>query len=163
MNILIESLRLENFKGIKKLDIDLAGQSANISGDNATGKTTVLDAVTWLLFGKDSQGKAKFDLKTLNPDGSAINNLNHSVTGLFLVDGKRLELKKTYKENWTKKRGSVSKEFTGHVVDYMVDSVPVKEREYQTTIKGLINEESFKLLTTPDYFNSMKWQTKGLY
>lgn len=160
MEIKLDSIKIRNFKGIKTLTIDLDGKSLDVRGTNATGKTTIMDAFTYLLFDKDSTGSSKFAIKTLDKEGKEINNLEHSVNAVFLIDGVKLELQKTYKENWAKKRGSVSKEFTGHSVDYSVDGVPVKEKEYRATIDGFILESDFKLLTMPDYFNSIKWQDR---
>jgi AAA15 family ATPase/GTPase len=160
MDIKLNLIELCSFKGIKKLFIDLDGKSLDVRGTNATGKTTLVDAFTWLLFDKDSKGSSKFSLKTLAPDGKELNNLEHSVRAVFSIDDKTLELQKTYKENWTKKRGAVSKEFTGHSVDYSVNGVPVKEKEYNVAIKEFILEDDFKLLTMPDYFNSIKWQDR---
>ena len=37
----INTLRLENFQGIKAATFDFKGQSASVYGDNATGKTTL--------------------------------------------------------------------------------------------------------------------------
>ena len=37
----INTLRLENFQGIKAATFDFKGQSASVYGDNATGKTSV--------------------------------------------------------------------------------------------------------------------------
>lgn len=54
--IKILTLSLRNFKGCETLTLDLAASPASIYGDNATGKTTIYDALTWLLFGKDSRG-----------------------------------------------------------------------------------------------------------
>ena len=58
--IRIKQLRLENFKSHRHLELNLNGQNATIYGDNATGKTSVYDALTWLLFGKDSLGRYTF-------------------------------------------------------------------------------------------------------
>ena len=64
-NIKISKIEIENFKGIRRLTLDLNGRSASLYGDNATGKTTVYDALTWLLFGKDSHDNTKFSIKPL--------------------------------------------------------------------------------------------------
>ena len=79
MDIRINKLTLQNFKGIKSLVINADGNSLDIFGDNATGKTTVFDAFTWLLFGKDSLGRADFGIKTQDSNGNVIHNLEHSV------------------------------------------------------------------------------------
>ena len=53
----IGTLTIENFKSIERLQIDFGGDNAIISGQNGTGKTTVVDAVTWLLANRMSDGK----------------------------------------------------------------------------------------------------------
>ena len=50
-------------------------KSLNIFGDNATGKTTIFDAFTWLLFGKDSLGSSDFGIKTKDRFGQVVHNL----------------------------------------------------------------------------------------
>lgn len=149
------SLRLENFKGIKELEIAIDGENISIYGENATGKTTVADAFSWLLFGKDSKGRAKFGIKTLDNTGAVINNIDHSVRGTLEIDGETVELERVYKEKWTKKRGTATATFSGHVVDFFINGVPKKEKEYTKFIESIIDENMFKLLTSTNYFNEV--------
>lgn len=154
-------LKLRDFKGIKSLDIQLDGGNTQIFGDNEVGKTTTFDAFLWLLFDKDSNNKKDFAIKTLNGDGSERHNLEHTVEGMFLVDGATVTLKKIYKEKWTKKRGQAVAEFTGHVVEHFVDEVPMSKKDYTAKVESIVDEEVFKLLTSPTYFNEqLKWQEK---
>lgn len=69
--IKIKRLALENFKCHRNLVLDFNGGNASIYGDNATGKTSVYDALTWLLFGKDSHGNGEknIEIKPLGEDG----------------------------------------------------------------------------------------------
>ena len=53
MIVKLKKLTLKNFKGIKEKEV-IFSDKTNISGDNATGKTTIFDAYSWLLWGKDS-------------------------------------------------------------------------------------------------------------
>ena len=69
--IKLKKLYLRNFKGIKDLNIDF-GNITNVFGENATGKTTIADAFMWLLFDKDSQDRATFEIKTLDKDNNVI-------------------------------------------------------------------------------------------
>ena len=155
------SLSLKNFKGVKDFTLAANGNDVQVFGDNATGKTTLYDAFLWLLFGKDSQNKAKFSLKTLTPDGQEMNNLEHEVEAAFLVDGQPLTLKKVHYEDWTQKRGALEKTFKGNTNDYFIDDVPTPEKQYSAAIKNLIDEEVFKLLTSPTYFNEQfKWEKR---
>lgn len=155
------SLSLKNFKGVKDFKLTANGNDAQVFGDNATGKTTLYDAFLWLLFNKDSQNKTKFSLKTLTADGKEMNNLEHEVEAVFSVDGQPLILKKVHYEDWTQKRGSLETTFKGNKNSYFIDEVPTPEGQYNTTIKNLIDEEVFKLLTSPSYFNEQfKWEKR---
>ena len=161
MDIRINKLTLQNFKGIKSLVINADGNSLDIFGDNATGKTTVFDAFTWLLFNKDSLGRADFGIKTQDHNGNILHNLEHSVECELAIDNSILTLKKVYAEKWTKKRGSAEAEFTGHETKYFVNEVPTTKKEYEQKIAEFIDEELFKIITNPLYFNEhLKWQER---
>lgn len=157
----LNKLKLTNFKGIRSFEIVLDGDSCNIYGDNATGKTSLFDAFLWLLFDKDSQGKKDFAIKTLNADGQELNNIEHSVEAALNLNGQVLQLQKIYKEKWTKKRGQATESFTGHTTDYFIDGVPVSKKEYDEKVNCLIDEKVFKLLTSPAFFNEqLSWQER---
>lgn len=68
------SMHIQNFKGCKDRTIEF-GEKTRISGANATGKTTIFDAFTWLLFGKDSLGSSDFDIRPLDADGKMVDNI----------------------------------------------------------------------------------------
>lgn len=156
------NLKLRNFKGIHSFEIDTQGKDVNVFGDNGTGKTTLFDAFTWLLFGKDSLNRADFEIKTLGSDGQPEHGLEHIVEAILeLTDGSHLALKKVYQEKWTKKRGSATAEFTGHTTDHFVDGVPVQKKEYDARIAEIADENIFRLLTDPRYFNEvLHWQKR---
>lgn len=164
--ILLKSLNLKNFKGIKDLHIDFS-KITNIFGDNGTGKTSIADAFTWLLFDKDSLDRvvgdkeSNFQIKTHDKDGNILHGLEHGVTGILAVNGKDITLSKVYKEKWTKRRGEAERNLTGHETLYYIDEVPVKKSEFQEKINSIINEQLFKLITNPLYFSTnMKWQDR---
>lgn len=160
MNISIQQLTLTNFKGAKNLTVDF-GKITNIYGDNATGKTTIQDAWCWLLFGKNSNEQKDFEIKTLDSKGNVIARIDHEVTGHLLVDGEPTILKRVFREKWTKKRGSETAEFTGHETTYFWNDVPLSQSEYQNKISLILNEDIFKLITNPLYFNNnLKWDAR---
>lgn len=155
------SLELTNFKGIKSFKLEANGGNVKVFGDNAKGKTTLFDGFVWLLFDKDSQNKKDFAIKTLTAAGEEMHNLEHTVEGVFLIDGIQTTFKKIYKEKWTKKRGGAIKEFTGHTTECEVDGVPLNKTEYNKKIEGIVDEEVFKLLTSPTYFNEqLDWKKR---
>lgn len=154
--IKLKKLILKNFKGIKDMTIDFA-DITNIYGDNAAGKTSIFDAFCWLLFGKDSLDRQKFDIQTLDENNNIIHHLEHEVTGVLDIDGTLKTFKKTLKEKWPKKKGESEPKLTGTTTDYEIDDIPVKQKEYQEMIKSLMDENLFKMITNPFYFNSLHW------
>ena len=158
----ILDIKLSNFQGIASMEIVLDGRSASIFGDNGTGKTTIFNAITWLLFDKPSTGAKNWTPKTRGADGEK-HNLEHSVTATFVLpDGSRVTLGKTLREVYKKKRGSTTAEYTGNTVDYFLDGVPVKEKEYMAAVAEYCGgEQIMKLLTMPDYFpETMEWKKR---
>ncbi|MBC1824193.1 AAA family ATPase [Listeria seeligeri] len=145
-------LQLENFKGIKELEIDFQ-DNTSIYGANASGKTTILDAFTWLLFDKDSTNKKDFAIKTLDTSGNVIHKLNHVVTARLSIDGEQVDLTKKYMEKWTKSKGKLEQELTSHTTEYYIDEIKKKANEYKSFISELLDEELFKLITNPLFFN----------
>lgn len=157
----IMRLTLTNFKGVKDFTLNAQGENITVKGDNGAGKTTLFDAFTWLLFDKDSQNKAKFDIKTLDESNNALHGLDHEVEAVLEIDGKQLTLKKSFREKWQKKRGSAEQQFTGHTTDFYIDDVPVKQKDYLARIAKIADESIFKLLTNPRYFNEqLKWEQR---
>lgn len=157
------TLKLENFQGLKSEEFNFNGHSASIYGDNATGKTTVFNAITWLLFGKASTGAKNFTPKTKGPDGD-LHYLDHAAEATFkLQDGRVITLRKVFHEVYKKKRGSATEEFDGHTIDFYIDGVPTKEKEYEATMLSLCggSVEKMKMLTMPNYFpEEMSWDAR---
>lgn len=158
-NVKIKSIKLLNFKGIRTMEMQFNADSVtSIYGKNASGKSTIFDAFTWLLFGKNSEYKTKFSLKTLNADGETIERLPHEVTAILDVDGEEIRLTKRLKEKWIKKKGSSAEEFTGNEEERLYNDVPMSVKEWSEKINNICSEDIFRMITNPLYFPSMKWQ-----
>ena len=156
------TLTLDNFQGIKHFEITPNGGDLTIYGDNGTGKTTVFNAFTWLLFGAPSTGAKGFTPKTRTRDGEA-HGLDHTVSAVIEHGGDRRSLTKIFREIYKKKRGSIREEFDGHTTDYFIDGVPVKEKEYAETVGALWHGDGdlAKILTMPEYFaESLSWDKR---
>ena len=154
-------MALENFKGIKKAEFNFGGFDANIYGANGTGKTTVFDAFTWLLFGKASEERANFSPKTITAEGAA-HNLDHSVECDIEIDGTTTTFKRVYHEVYKKTRGYAEAVLSGHTTDYYINGVPKKEKEYQKFWSEVFDsDEEVKLLTMPAYFaEQLHWEKR---
>ena len=157
-DIRIVRMKLTNFKGIRSLEMNFDPKVTNVFGDNATGKTTLMDAFLWTLFGKDSQNRADFNIKTLDAEGKALPKLEHEVIVVLSTDNVETVFRRCYKENWVKKRGTTKEVMDGHKVDYYVDDVPLGKGEYDSKVSAICPEQLFRQITNPAYFPSLKMQ-----
>ncbi|MGM9580059.1 MAG: hypothetical protein ACI3U2_02335 [Anaerovibrio sp.] len=144
-------LSLENFRGIKQMDIDFQGADCCIYGSNATGKTTVANAICWLLTGSAITGEKDFSPKT-----TGTHNLHHKAELYIEKDGGGIvRLSKDFYEKWTKKKGAATAELTGHTTDFAVDGVPQKEKDYIKAVEALCggSMDMIKIMSVLGYFS----------
>lgn len=143
MEIELKSLDLVHFKCFPKLHLDFHEGVNSLFGANAAGKTSVYDALTWLLFDKDSAGHSRPAVKPTGAPAGAM----PEVTAILEVDGEPIKLRKVLREKWEKPRGSSIERYAGDTRDYYIDDVPLAENAYKRRIAELIDERQFKLLT----------------
>ena len=169
MEIRINSLTLHNFKGVRgDRTFTFGGGNARIEGENGTGKSTVFDAFTWLLFGKDHQGRdwTNFNIKPLDPvTHRTVEGLDYTaVEADLLVDGLHKRLRRTLSEDWVKPRGEAERILKGHTQAFFIDGVACDTKKaYDITIHSMIDENVFRIVTNPlhlidDRFTS--WQDR---
>ena len=154
---------IKNFKGVTDFTLQVNGENkTDIFGDNATGKTTIVDSQMWLLFDKDSAYKKTFQIKPLDADENEIHHLETSVESAYaMADGSTLNLKKVFAEKYTKKRGTAVEEMTGHTTKYWIDGEKVQKKDFIAKVAECADEELFKLLTNPLYFNEhLHWKDR---
>lgn len=141
--IKILRLSLENFKCHQHMTLNFMGENATVYGDNATGKTSIYDALTWLLFGKDSHGNGEknIEIKPLDENGAVKDHrAQTSVEVLFLVNGEEMTLRRTLQEVWSTKRGSAEPTYDGNTSEYYVDGVPCKKNVFSAKVGELVSD-----------------------
>lgn len=156
-NIKLLEMHIQNFKGCKDREISF-GEKTAIGGVNASGKTTVFDAFTWLLFGKDSLGKSSFDIRPRDKAGNMINNVEISVEATICFGEDEYVLKKVQKQIWRKKRGTNITEFQGNVNEFEINGYPKSEKEFKEFVHAEIDENIFNLITNSNAFNALPWK-----
>ena len=167
MELKLQTISIQNFKGIRDITLNLNGQSAAISGRNGCGKSSIVDAFTWCLFGVnangDSPGSDAFREKPLDENGNIIHNLTTSVQLDFLLDDKPFNVKRELSESWVKRRGSAERTFQGNVSKFYINDVELKKTEFEERISAIISTDTFKQIGILGYFNGMDWKKRRQY
>lgn len=156
-NIVLKQIEIRNFRGVRELELTFKEGKTTIRGANGVGKSTIKDAFLWLLFGKDSEGRKDYELTPI-VDGKPLQKVDVSV-GATLTDGTTTyQLERRFIEDWVKPRGETEEVHKGNHTDYLLDGLSVKARDYKEAVDSIIQEDLFRLLTSPTYFESLKWQ-----
>lgn len=155
--VTLKSLTFVNFKGEKERTTNFNADVTTISGGNGLGKSRHFDAFIWLLFGKDTKDRKDYEVKT-RIDGQELHNVECSVSGVIVVDGEEITLKRAFVEDWVKPRGQVERVFKGNHTECWWNETPVKVGEYAKRIEAIIDSSVFKMITNPAFFVNMDWK-----
>lgn len=158
MNILLKKIHMENFKIFQSQTIDFS-ELTKIFAQNYSGKSSIADAFTWVLFGKSSTGNSEgkqFRPRRYDENGVDIDRVLVVVELLLNVDGRDILIRKTQKQNWVRKRGSEVETYEGDSNIYHWNEVEVKETEHKKRVAEIIDEELFKMITNPHAFVGKK-------
>lgn len=154
--IVLKSLSLVNFKGEKERTTTFNSDITTICGANGLGKSRHFDAFLWLLFGKDAQERKDYEIRTI-VNGEPLHKCECSVTGVLLVNGEQITLKRSFVEDWVKPRGCVELVFKGNRTECWWNESPVNVGEYAKRVEAIVDADVFKMITNPAFFTSMKW------
>ena len=143
INITFSKLTIRDFKGIGNFEINFDDKTTNLIGENGTGKTTILDAIYWVFFGKNSLGKSKFDIQPLDSDNQIIPNKTPFVELQLTVDEESVTLCKKLAK----------------ACEYYYDGHEMKATEYVERVKEIVSEKLFSVLINPVFFgDNYTWQ-----
>ena len=163
MDVRLNKLSIENFKGIETFQADFDGGHAVIKGANGTGKTTVYDAFLWLLFGKDSTGRKEFELRPLDKHNQPVKGLVLVVEAQILIEetngNETVGIAHVFRKEHHEK--VVKKQLRGYETLCYIDEVPKKVGEYAEYVNDLIPEDTFKMLTSLRHFSEgLHWKDR---
>lgn len=162
-DIRINELHLRYFKGAEKADYEFGDCINVVKGCNGIGKSTIADAISWVLFGTNQAGDTKFGIKTKDEHGNEIEDVEHSVEiGLstnnmevfpYGAQNSVKNLKLTRILTETRKRdGSVTNNYT-----YKVDGEVVTAGDFKKVVDEICPEKVFRLCSSPYAFVGMEW------
>lgn len=157
--VILRSLTLTNWRGERSRTTNFDPISTTIAGGNGLGKSRHFDAFMWLLFGKDSQDRKDFNVKSI-VDGQPLMKTECEVVGVLDVDGEKITLRRAFVEEWVKPRGQVEQVFKGNKTECYWNDTPVSVTEYQKRVNAIIDDSVFKMVTNPLFFSSMPWKNQ---
>lgn len=142
-------LKIENFRGIQELEINFKDGVNEIHGDNGVGKTTILDSITWVLFGKNlADKKSGF---TISPIINGIERNDIETKVKLIINNDFIVIR-----TWKDKKTTLQCGFLENGVDNIVS---VTQTEFKKILSDrFIDEEEFKALSNINYIPSLKWQ-----
>lgn len=154
--ILIDKICLRYFKGVENKEIVLGDNINVVKGRNGIGKSTIADAISWVLFGTNQSGATKFGIKTKDKDGKEIEDVAHSVEISLTVQDEQegltcYVLTRTLTET-RKDDGSVTNSYT-----YKVDGEVETAGDFKKVVDAICPEEVFRLCSSPYSFTQMDW------
>lgn len=130
------SLKLENYKAHRELEVKF-GDLTRISADNAMGKSSIPESITFTLYGVDPLGS-----KT-DPTPITYSAAETLVQVLLEVDGKQVLLGRGLKKG---------------KAQYYINEVPSKAGDFNQLVDSLFDKELFLSLFNPSYFPSLHWE-----
>lgn len=139
-----------NFKGIRNLQVFFGENLTVISGRNAAGKTSIADAIMWVLFDVGYDGN-KLDPKTFNENHEIIKEIPHEAELTLLVDGEQVVLKRTLTDSW---KGSECK----NTYKYYVDGDVTTAGDFKKVVEDICPDSVFRRISSATNFCSLPWQ-----
>lgn len=160
MEIKLKSLTIVDFANIEDKTFNFNLKTSTVFGNNGTGKTTTANSFTWLLFGKNTEGKMIKNIVPIDEQGKEQVEKAPTVTAELEVDGEALKLER--RSNPVKKKNEYGiEEYTlKRESAFLVNDIPYKKKDYEAYIKQIIDEDIFKLITNPNEFPRLHWKDK---
>lgn len=142
----LKSMTLENYKCFDKKSFEFS-ERTNVTGKNATGKSTILDAWYDILSGKLADGSEPKTVRPHDKNGKNIDRVPIIRSVTLDVDGKEYVICKSSNQKWTRKRGTTEDVLTNeHITEYSIDGYPAKESAYKDWIADNIGEQNTILM-----------------
>ena len=148
--IIFKSISLLNFKGIIEQHVDFGENLTIISGRNAAGKTSIADAIMWVLFDVGYDGN-KLEPKTFDKNHEIIKEIPHEAELTMLVDGDQIVFKRTITDSW---KGSKCM----NTYKYYVDGDVTTAGDFKKIVEEICPDSVFRLISSATNFCSLPWQ-----
>lgn len=148
--IIIKSLSLLNFKGIRDLHVNFGEDLTVISGRNAAGKTSIADAIMWVLFDTGYDGN-KLEPKTYNKEHQIIPEIPHEATLVLKCNDEEYTLKRSLSDAWKGDKCT-------NTYKYYVNGDVTTAGDFKKVVEDICPGYVFRLISSATNFCSLPWQ-----
>ncbi len=138
-----------NFKGIRDLHVNFGEDLTVISGRNAAGKTSIADAIMWVLFDTGYDGN-KLEPKTYNKEHQIIPEIPHEATLVLQCNDEEYTLKRGLYDAW---KGKECK----NNYKYFVNGEISTASDYKKAVEAICPEITFRIASSPTFFAQLPW------
>ncbi len=161
--ILLKHLKLLNFCGIREGSYEFGEDLTTISASNGKGKSTIVNAINYVLFGTDAKGYA-LDIKTYDKDHNIIREIEHSAELTLRViepddipgETDEFVFKRSLSDKW---QGEECK----NTFKYYINDEVCTASEYKKCLTSILSESIFAWIVNPSRFLSEDWKTQRAF
>ncbi len=153
--ILIKKIKLLNFCGVREGEYDFGESITTISAGNGKGKSTISNAINYVLFGTDSMGNS-LDIKTFDVDHNIIREIPHEATIVLSVDGEGIELGRTLVDSWKDDKCT-------NTFKYYIDEEVTTAGDFKQAINNIFYDVAFGWAINPNRFLSEDWKKQRAF
>ena len=160
LQIVLNQMSLENFRNIPRETLTFDRGKNVLKGPAGSGKSTVLEAFCWLLYGKNSSRSTQCEVRPMQEDGSLRDPLAYTQVAASI------QMIWNGKEETVQLRRCLRESFTGGLTtDFYVNFIPYRKADYEEFVEDLIPQWQFYLQLDPDAFldSLSQWETLQLF
>lgn len=154
----IKTLELSNWRAQDRR-IDFS-EITELQGRNKSGKSTVKDAVLWLLTGYDSEDRFNHQLFDTRKQYTQENSLPAYVEATFEIDNVEFVMKRSAKMGWVRKRNTdtYEKKATDDY-SFFIDGVEVTSGDYTKFVEtNFCSVQHLKFILNTSYYLLLEWK-----
>lgn len=153
---------ISNFKNLENYTLETDAQNFELLAKNGYGKSSLADAISWVMTGKLLSGSS--DIMSIKPKSDT-----SKLVEVELLFDSGTSLKKTYQEKWVRTQGTVNKTLSSHKTNCYINGVASPVTKFDNELQSLFNIEFkgkwsgnlFQLLLDPLYFGGKEeWQNR---